>query len=110
VSGQRWRRPWEPLPDGTITDDHGQPAVWDVCNFCGRRGLVMYSYTEASGPCRLWLYAEDSDGEPMELGDPRLDGGGFMCSNCECVIHLCVDREACAREAVTSRDDGGCAE
>ena len=94
MSGQTWRWPWEPLQPGTLTDDHGQPAFFGIYDFCGLPSLCMHGYTEAAGPC--------------QLSDPEADGWGLVCRNCVCVIHLCVDREACAREAVTGRDDGGC--
>jgi len=88
-----------------LFDDHGEAAVWTVCDDCGLPALCLRGYVEASGPCELWPYAEDGHGEPMEPGDPRLDGGGLMCKNCVPVIAFCADREACDRECGEARPE-----
>jgi len=85
-----------PEPTGLL-DDHGFPAIWTICDDCARWAWCLKSYTEASGPCTLWPYAEDTDGQPMELGDPRLDGEGLMCSACVAVLAMCADRQDCER-------------
>lgn len=102
MSGRRWRWFWEPVPDWAVLDDHGQPARFSQCDGCDRWTQVLGMYSEAAGPCQLWPYAEDDYGEPMELGDPRLDGGGFMCSNCVPVLAFC---SACMPHVFLSEEE-----
>src|SRR2546430_17717625 len=76
MTTHQWRWFWEPLPDGTLTDDHGQPAFWGECDACGERALLMHGYTEAAGACQMYPYATADDGGPMGVGEPRLASRG----------------------------------
>jgi hypothetical protein len=88
-----------------LLDDHGNPAVWTICDNCGLPSLCLRScYTEASGPCELDPDYEDRvrEVEPhlriLFGGAALLGEGGPLCGNCVAELSFCADREACERE------------
>ncbi len=99
------------MSDLPLTDDHGNPAIWTVCDDCGLPALCLCVYTEASGPCELDPDYEDRVREA--LANPRsgvipggaamLGGGGPLCGNCVAELVFCADREACKRERAGDR-------
>src|SRR2546430_10988255 len=77
MTTHQWRWFWEPLPDGTLTDDHGQPAFWGECDACGERALLMHGYCEAAGPSHMDPNPADAHSSPMRPGDPLLARRGL---------------------------------
>jgi hypothetical protein len=88
-----------------LYDDHGNPAIWNVCDACGLPSLCLCSYEEASGPCELdpdyaeRLAADFFSDRPRAIpgGAALLGEGGPLCGNCVATMAFCADKEACYR-------------